>query len=116
MKSRRQLPSPLAMSLPRRLPWRERTTEQRLRMILQAGIQLGLLVVALYDLRKRPADQVRGLEADMGNGVRRELPRFGPDRLLRFRSSAYATLAKARSVSRSARRSAYSVVRARLDL
>jgi hypothetical protein len=60
MKARRQLPSPLVISLPRRLPWRDRTTEQRLRMILQAGIQLGLLVVALYDLRKRPADQVRG--------------------------------------------------------
>ena len=60
MKSRRQLPSALAMSLPRRLPWRERTTEQRLRMILQAGIQLGLLVAALYDLRRRPADQIRG--------------------------------------------------------
>ncbi len=60
MKSRRQLLSSLAMSLPRGVPWRERTTKQRLRMILQAGIQLGLLVVALYDLRRRPADQVRG--------------------------------------------------------
>ena len=48
------------MSLPSGVPWRERTTKQRLRIILQAGIQLGLLVVALYDLRKRPADQVRG--------------------------------------------------------
>jgi hypothetical protein len=48
------------MSLPRGMPWRERTTKQRLRIILQAGIQLGFLVVALYDLRKRPADQVRG--------------------------------------------------------
>ena len=59
MKSRQLRPS-AAMSLPSGVPWRERTTKQRLRIILQAGIQLGLLVVALYDLRKRPADQVRG--------------------------------------------------------
>ncbi|HZA33163.1 MAG TPA: hypothetical protein VE462_16785 [Propionibacteriaceae bacterium] len=49
-----------AMSLPRGVPWRERTSGQRLRFILQAGVQLGLLVAALYDLRKRRADQVRG--------------------------------------------------------
>jgi len=49
-----------AMSLPRGVSWRERTSGQRLRIILQAGIQLGLLVAALYDLRKRPADQIRG--------------------------------------------------------
>jgi hypothetical protein len=49
-----------AVSLPRGVPWRERTNKQRLRMILQATIQLGLLVAALYDLRKRPADQIRG--------------------------------------------------------
>jgi hypothetical protein len=59
MKSRQLRPS-AAMSLPSGVPWRERTTKQRLRIILQAGIQLGLLVVALYDLRKRQADQVRG--------------------------------------------------------
>jgi hypothetical protein len=59
MKSRQLRPS-AAMSLPRGVPWQERTTKQRLRIILQAGIQLGLLVVALYDLRKRPANQVRG--------------------------------------------------------
>ena len=59
MKSRQLRPS-AAMSLPSGVPWRERTTKQRLRIILQAGIQLGLLVVALYDLRKRPANQVRG--------------------------------------------------------
>jgi len=59
MKSRQLRPS-AAMSLPSGVPWRERTTKQRLGIILQAGIQLGLLVVALYDLRKRPADQVRG--------------------------------------------------------
>jgi hypothetical protein len=49
-----------AMSLPRGVSWRARTSGQRLRIIVQAGIQLGLLVAALYDLRKRPADQVRG--------------------------------------------------------
>jgi len=49
-----------AMSLPGGVSWRERTSGQRLRIILQAGIQLGLLVAALYDLRKRPADQIRG--------------------------------------------------------
>jgi hypothetical protein len=49
-----------AMSLPRGVPWRNRTGKQRLRIILQAGVQLGLLVAALYDLRKRPADQIRG--------------------------------------------------------
>ena len=49
-----------AMSLPRGVPWRERTSGQRLRFILQAGVQLGLLVAALYDLRKRRADQARG--------------------------------------------------------
>jgi hypothetical protein len=49
-----------AMSLPGGVPWRNRTGKQRLRIILQAGIQLGLLVAALYDLRKRPADQIRG--------------------------------------------------------
>jgi hypothetical protein len=60
MKSPRQsLPSP-TVSLPRGVPWRDRTTKQRVRIILQAGIQLGLLVVALYDLRSRSADQVRG--------------------------------------------------------
>lgn len=48
------------MRLPRGVSWRERTSRQRLRIILQAGIQLGLLVAALYDLRKRPADQIRG--------------------------------------------------------
>jgi hypothetical protein len=49
-----------AMSLPHGVPWRDRTSKQRLRIILQAGIQLGLLVAALYDLRKRPADQIKG--------------------------------------------------------
>jgi hypothetical protein len=48
------------MRLPRGVSWRDRTSAQRLRIILQAGIQLGLLVAAEYDLRKRPADQVRG--------------------------------------------------------
>ena len=59
MKSRQLRPS-AAMSLPRGVSWRDRTSGQRLRIILQAGIQLGLLVAALYDLRKRPADQIRG--------------------------------------------------------
>ncbi len=49
-----------AVNLPRGVPWRERTSGQRLRIIVQAGVQLGLLVAALYDLRKRPADQIRG--------------------------------------------------------
>jgi hypothetical protein len=60
MKAPRQLLSSRAVSLPRGVPWRERTSGQRLRIILQAVFQLGLLVAALYDLRKRPADQIRG--------------------------------------------------------
>jgi hypothetical protein len=48
------------MGLPRGVPWRQRPLGQQLRIILQAGVQLALLVVAEYDLRKRPADQVRG--------------------------------------------------------
>jgi hypothetical protein len=49
-----------AVTLPRGVPWRERTSKQRLRTIVQATIQSGLLVAALWDLRRRPADQIRG--------------------------------------------------------
>jgi hypothetical protein len=48
------------LGLPRGVPWRQRPLGQQLRIILQAGIQLALLVAAEYDLRKRPPDQVRG--------------------------------------------------------
>ena len=48
------------MGLPRGVPWRQRPLEQQLRIIFQAGIQLGLMVAAEYDLRKRPAEQIRG--------------------------------------------------------
>jgi hypothetical protein len=49
-----------AVTLSRRVPWQDRTSKQRLRTILQATIQMGLLVAALWDLRRRPADQIRG--------------------------------------------------------
>lgn len=54
------LSSSPAVILPPGVPWRERTNKQRLRMMVQAAFQLGLLVAALWDLRKRPADQIRG--------------------------------------------------------
>ena len=53
------LSSPAVM-LPPGVPWRDRTNKQRVRMILQGGIQLALLTAALWDIRRRPADQIKG--------------------------------------------------------
>ena len=48
------------VALRHRTPWGELTSRQRQAMIVRGAIQLGLLVAALNDLRRRPASQVRG--------------------------------------------------------
>ncbi len=44
---------------PRNMKWSELTTSQRVRMVIQGGVQLGLLAAALIDIR-RPADRING--------------------------------------------------------
>jgi hypothetical protein len=46
--------------LRRRTPWRELTPRQRQAMMVRGALQAGLLAVALIDLRRRPASQIRG--------------------------------------------------------
>ena len=48
------------VSLRRRTPWPELTPRQRRAMMIRGGLQLGLLSVALTDLRTRPASRIRG--------------------------------------------------------
>jgi hypothetical protein len=48
------------VALRRRTPWRELTRRQRQAMIVRGALQVGLLSAALYDLRRRPARQIRG--------------------------------------------------------
>jgi hypothetical protein len=48
------------VALRRRTPWRELTRRQRQAMIVRGALQVGLLAAALNDLRRRPADQIRG--------------------------------------------------------
>lgn len=48
------------IALRRRTPWRELTARQRQAMMIRGALQLGLLSAALYDLRRRPASQIRG--------------------------------------------------------
>ena len=48
------------VALRRRTPWRELSRRQRQAMIVRGAVQLGLLSAALNDLRRRPADQIRG--------------------------------------------------------
>ena len=40
--------------------WREMSPANRARIMLTAALQLTLLIVALLDIKKRPADEVRG--------------------------------------------------------
>ena len=51
------------VALRHRTPWRELTPRQRKAMMVRGALQLGLLSAALYDLRRRPASQVRGPKA-----------------------------------------------------
>ena len=51
------------VALRHRTPWRELTPRQRKAMMVRGTLQLGLLSAALYDLRRRPASQVRGPKA-----------------------------------------------------
>ncbi len=46
--------------IPRRTPWRQLTNRQRGGMIVRGVIQVVLLAAAVRDLRRRPAEQVRG--------------------------------------------------------
>jgi hypothetical protein len=48
------------VALRHRTPWRELTPLQRQAMMVRGALQLGLLAAALYDLRRRPASQIRG--------------------------------------------------------
>jgi len=51
------------VALRHRTPWRELTPRQRKAMMVRGAFQLGLLSAALYDLRRRPASQVKGPKA-----------------------------------------------------
>jgi hypothetical protein len=55
--------SSAALVLPRRTPWAELTRRQRSAVITRGAVQFGLLAAALRDLRKRPADGIRGPKA-----------------------------------------------------
>jgi hypothetical protein len=48
------------VALRHRTPWNELTPRQRQAMMVRGALQLGLLLAALYDLRIRPANQIRG--------------------------------------------------------
>jgi hypothetical protein len=55
--------SSAALVLPRRTAWSELTRHQRAAVITRGVVQFGLLAAALRDLRKRPADGIRGPKA-----------------------------------------------------
>jgi len=40
--------------------WSELSTTQKLGILLLSTLQIGLLVAALIDLRRRPAEQIKG--------------------------------------------------------
>ena len=49
------------MTIKRRNPrWGDMTTGQQTRMVAQGSIQLALLAAALVDIRRRPAEAIRG--------------------------------------------------------
>ena len=48
------------VALRHRTPWKELTPRQRQAMVIRGALQVGLLAAALYDLRRRPASQIRG--------------------------------------------------------
>jgi hypothetical protein len=52
--------SSTALVLPRRARWQALTGRQRAALITRGTVQLGLLGAALWDLRSRPAGQIRG--------------------------------------------------------
>lgn len=47
----------------KRKQWKDMTPWQKASIFVMAGIQIALLASALVDLRRRPADQVRGPKA-----------------------------------------------------
>jgi hypothetical protein len=48
------------IALRNRTPWSELTPRQRKAMMIRGALQVGLLSAALNDLRRRPANQIRG--------------------------------------------------------
>ena len=44
----------------RRKRWRELSEAQQVAIVILSVVQLGLLIAALWDLRRRPAEQVNG--------------------------------------------------------
>jgi hypothetical protein len=52
--------SSAGLVLPRRTRWHDLTGRQRAMVITRGTVQIGLLAAALKDLRRRPADAVRG--------------------------------------------------------
>jgi hypothetical protein len=47
-------------SMPKNKKWSELSTGTRVRIILFGLIQVSLMVAALVDIRKRPAEQIKG--------------------------------------------------------
>ncbi len=47
-------------SMPKNKKWSELSTATRVRSILFGVIQVSLMVAALMDIRKRPAEQIKG--------------------------------------------------------
>jgi hypothetical protein len=62
-KSASMLLDSWGVALRHRTPWRELTSRQRQAMMVRGALQVGLLFAALYDLRRRPAGQIRGPKA-----------------------------------------------------
>ena len=48
------------VALRHRTPWRDLTPRQRQAMMVRGGLQFAVLSAAMYDLRRRPASQIRG--------------------------------------------------------
>ena len=55
--------SAVGVVVPHGTPWRDLTNGQRAAIITRGAVQFGLLAAALLDLRRRPADQIRGHKA-----------------------------------------------------
>ncbi|MBX2998279.1 MAG: PLDc_N domain-containing protein [Caldilineaceae bacterium] len=47
-------------SMPKNKKWSELSTATRVRIILFGLIQVSLMIAALVDIRKRPAEQIKG--------------------------------------------------------